>query len=70
MILIRKIIFLFLILAFFGCESNLQNASDQLDTLIHNYQDHEGYDDGVFLLVFANQAYQFLSAWHCRLLQP
>ena len=57
MISFHKIIFLFLIVAFLGCESNHQNASDQLEALIQKYQDHEGYDDNEYPLGLFTKEY-------------
>ena len=57
MISFHKIIFLFLIVVFLGCESNQQSASDQLEALIQKFQDHEGYDDSEYPLGLFTKEY-------------
>ena len=57
MISFHKIIFLFVIVAFLGCESNQQSASDQLEALIQKFQDHEGYDDNEYPLGLFTKEY-------------
>lgn len=57
MTIARTLCFVFLIATLFGCESNYQSESDQLASLIEQYQDHEGYDDEQYPLGLFTKEY-------------